>query len=88
MKSPTAVVNGTNPSGSSKIDGTGFNILLVGYLDGGSPLSYGAFTVFWSSSVNNAMTVWRRRFDNSNNSGVHRVSINKYMLYSVRCKKL
>jgi uncharacterized protein (TIGR02145 family) len=86
MKSPTLVTT-TNPNGSSKTDGTGFNALLVGYLASGSAGSYGTLTYFCSSSSGSSTVTWRRGLDSSN-SGALRNTGNKYVLYSVRCKKL
>jgi uncharacterized protein (TIGR02145 family) len=86
MKSPTQVTT-TNPNGSSKTDGTGFNALLVGRLDGGLPFGYGTYTDFWSSSAGSATASWRRFLFNSY-SGAIRITIGKYYSFSVRCKKL
>jgi uncharacterized protein (TIGR02145 family) len=85
MKSSTAVTNATN--GVSKIDGTGFNALLVGTLDGGSAISYGTYAYYWSSSAGSATVAWRRHLC-SGYSGAHRKTGNKYLSFSVRCKKL
>jgi uncharacterized protein (TIGR02145 family) len=85
MKS-TTVVNGTTPSGTSKTDGTGFNALLVGYLDGGNAGSYGTNPNFWSSSSGSSTIAWYRYLA-YNYSGANRNTANKYALYSVRCKK-
>jgi uncharacterized protein (TIGR02145 family) len=86
MKSSTAVT-GINPNGSSSSDGTGFNALLVGYLDGGSDISYGTRANYWSSSAGSATVAWRRPLY-SGASGVNRSTDNKYASFSVRCKKL
>jgi uncharacterized protein (TIGR02145 family) len=84
MKSPTAVNGVTN--GSSSIDGSGFNALLVGYMYTGNPYSYGTATNFWSSSSGSSTVAWRRTLYSSY-SGSHRNTANKYNLFSVRCKK-
>jgi uncharacterized protein (TIGR02145 family) len=86
MKSITAVTGTTN-DGSSNSDGTGFNALLVGCLDGGSAILYGTYTDFWSSSAGNATVAWRRDL-NSGRFGASRLTNNKYYSFSVRCKKL
>jgi uncharacterized protein (TIGR02145 family) len=86
MKSPTQVTT-TNPSGSSKTDGTGFNALLVGTLDLGASINYGTYSFFWSSSANGATVSWRRNLGSSY-SGARRTTTSKYNSFSVRCKKL
>jgi uncharacterized protein (TIGR02145 family) len=85
MKSPTTVTT-TVTNGVSKIDGTGFNALLVGYLDSGNVTSYGASTYFWSGSAGSATAAWRRGLYSSV-SGTSRGSSNKCFSFSVRCKK-
>jgi uncharacterized protein (TIGR02145 family) len=87
MKSTNTKVNNTATNGSSKEDGTGFNALLVGVLDGGSAIYYGTDTVFWSSSAGGTTVAWRRPLTNSG-SGAPRNTFNKYRSFSVRCKKL
>jgi uncharacterized protein (TIGR02145 family) len=86
MKSPTQV-NGTNPAGSSNIDGSGFNALLVGGMATGVPGEYGPCANLWSSSSGSSTVAWRRRLDRSY-SGANRSASNKYTMYSVRCKKI
>ncbi|MDR0682223.1 MAG: hypothetical protein LBG15_10320, partial [Dysgonamonadaceae bacterium] len=90
MKSPTKVAStgGTiaTTNGVSNTDGTGFNALLVGYLDGDIATNYGTFTIFWSGSVGSATIAWRRGLVNSNSSAI-RSTFNKYYSFSVRCKK-
>jgi uncharacterized protein (TIGR02145 family) len=85
MKSPTVISGTTN--GSSNIDGSGFNALLVGYMNGGSPTGYSTHTIFWSGSSGSSTIAWRRGLDGSR-SGVPRSTYTKYYLFSVRCKKL
>ncbi|MDR1631634.1 MAG: fibrobacter succinogenes major paralogous domain-containing protein [Dysgonamonadaceae bacterium] len=85
MKSPTKVTS-TATNGVSKIDSTGFNALLVGYLGSGNGADFGSYTNFWSSSAGSATAAWRRRL-NGGSSGVYRDTTNKSYLYSVRCKK-
>jgi uncharacterized protein (TIGR02145 family) len=87
MKSSSIRVSGADPNGSSNEDGTGFNALLVGLLDGGLARYYGTDTYFVSSSSSSAGAAWRRSV-NSTNSGAYRNAISKYYSYSVRCKKL
>jgi uncharacterized protein (TIGR02145 family) len=85
MKSPIKV-NNTTTYGVSKEDGTGFNTLIVGLLEGGYANLYGTHTYFWSGSASSATAAWRR-YLYVNNSGVNRLAFNKYYLISVRCKK-
>jgi uncharacterized protein (TIGR02145 family) len=85
MKSPTPVTT-TVTNGVSNTDGTGFNALLVGSLDGGNASAYGTYTLFWSGSAGSATVAWRRSLLNSN-SGALRNTYNKYYSFSVRCKK-
>jgi uncharacterized protein (TIGR02145 family) len=86
MKSPTPVTD--MPNGSSKVDGTGFNALLVGNLGGdGSTGNYGEHTYFWSSSAISATAAWRRTLTR-NSFGVDRKGNSKLFSFSVRCKKL
>jgi uncharacterized protein (TIGR02145 family) len=87
MKSPSQVVTTTNPNGLSNTDGTGFNALLVGRLDGGSAIYYGTDTYYWSSSAGSATVAWRRNLV-SGYSGALRNTISKHFSFSVRCKKL
>jgi uncharacterized protein (TIGR02145 family) len=84
MKSPTKVIYTTD--GTSKDDGTGFNALLVGYLDSGGANGYGSYTYFWSGSTNSDTAAWRR-YLHYNGSGVDHYFYSKYYLFSVRCKK-
>jgi uncharacterized protein (TIGR02145 family) len=86
MKSTIAVVDGPNPNGSSKTNGYGFNVFILGGLSGGNPTTYGTYTHFWSSSSNTGTTAWRRLLG-SGSSGVARSTINKNTMVSVRCKK-
>jgi uncharacterized protein (TIGR02145 family) len=86
MKSPTIVGSITNTYGFSDIDGTGFNALLIGSLNGGLSTDYSTYAIFWSSSSGNSTVAWRRLL-NSYYSGVTRNTINKYRPLSVRCKK-
>jgi uncharacterized protein (TIGR02145 family) len=86
MKSPIKI-NNTATNGVSNTDGTGFNALLVGILDGGNASNYGSAMIFWSGSASSATAAWRRNLINSN-SGVYRGTTNaKYSSFSVRCKK-
>jgi uncharacterized protein (TIGR02145 family) len=87
MKSPTTVGTTTNTYGVSKIDGTGFNALLVGSRGSGNAANYGTVAEIWSSSVNSATGAWRR-YLGSGYSGVTRTSPNKYYFFSIRCKKI
>jgi uncharacterized protein (TIGR02145 family) len=89
MKSPTKVITGSTvaaTNGASKEDGTGFNALLVGNLDGGNANNYGTYTIFWSGSAGSATVAWRRNL-NYSQSGATRSAVNKYYSFSVRCKK-
>ncbi|MDR0680637.1 MAG: fibrobacter succinogenes major paralogous domain-containing protein, partial [Dysgonamonadaceae bacterium] len=86
MKSSTKKVNNTITNGVSKEDGTGFNALLVGYLDGGTANYYGTTTDFWSGSAGSTTVAWRRHLYYGYSSA-HRATYNKYYLFSVRCKK-
>jgi uncharacterized protein (TIGR02145 family) len=85
MKSPTPVTT-TVTNGLSKENGTGFNVLLVGYLYNSEASNYGTQSPFWSGSANSATAAWRRLLLNSY-SGAYRTTVNKYYLFSVRCKK-
>jgi uncharacterized protein (TIGR02145 family) len=87
MKSPTTVGTTTNTYGVSNNDGTGFDALLVGFLDGGAAVGYGTYTLFWSGSVGSATVAWRRLLYNVN-SGASRNTHNKDFSFSVRCKKI
>jgi uncharacterized protein (TIGR02145 family) len=92
MHSNTKVINASenpvspDPNGKSKIDGTGFNALLVGNLESGSGAGFGLSTHFWSSNASSATAAWRRTLY-SGNSGAACLTANKYSLFSVRCKK-
>jgi uncharacterized protein (TIGR02145 family) len=85
MKSNTKVTT-TTTNGVSTNDGTGFNALLVGYLESVKGLGFGWYTAFLSSSAGDSTTAWFRRLENTYSS-VNRTIINKYYLFSVRCKK-
>jgi uncharacterized protein (TIGR02145 family) len=86
MKSPTQVTT-TNPSGSSKTDGYGFNALLVGGLVTGEGDRYGTFAFFLSGSSGSSTIAWRRNVSNAYSS-MYRNTVTKACMYSVRCKKL
>jgi uncharacterized protein (TIGR02145 family) len=85
MKSPTAV-NSTTSNGKSNTDGTGFNALLVGYLDSANPVGFGTYTYIWSSSAGSSTLAWRRNLRNGY-SGAYRNTDHKSFLFTVRCKK-
>jgi uncharacterized protein (TIGR02145 family) len=86
MKSATKV-NGTDPDGKSKgLAANGFDALLVGGVSGGSPIGYGTYARFWSSSSSDSSYAWYRYLYYSTD-GVYRATSSKYLLRSVRCKK-
>jgi uncharacterized protein (TIGR02145 family) len=86
MKSPTTVGATTNTYGYSKIDGTGFNVLLVGNVYTGNPNNYGTITDLLSSSSSSSTVAWRRNLGSSY-SGSSRNTTAKCPLFSLRCKK-
>jgi uncharacterized protein (TIGR02145 family) len=88
MKSKTFVGN-INPNGSSnEYDDNGFDILLVGYIDGNGDVvssSYGTATAFCSSSSSNSDGV--NRSPNHIMTNIYRGGGGRLYLFSVRCKK-
>jgi uncharacterized protein (TIGR02145 family) len=89
MKANTKVTgnNIAATNGVSLENGVGFNLLLVGGLDGGAAYAYGTGARLWSGSTVSATVVWRRQLDGGG-SGVVRGTVNKYASQSVRCKKI
>jgi uncharacterized protein (TIGR02145 family) len=85
MKS-TVIVAGTDPSGTSNNNGTGFNAVFVGRIDGGSASGYGMGAHFWSSSSRVVAQAWRRTWASQYTSVARNANDKGYML-SVRCKK-
>jgi uncharacterized protein (TIGR02145 family) len=86
MKSRTAVDGQATGGTSNGLAANGFDALLVGYMNSGSSRLYGTYTYFWSSSSLSSTFAWRR-YLGSSNTGVYRNNVNKYGMYSVRCKK-
>jgi uncharacterized protein (TIGR02145 family) len=86
MKSTTPVNSQATNGTSQSMTENGFDALLVGFMLGGSPLHYGAYTYFWSSSSGVSSSAWRRYLYRSD-TGVYCSYNSKYCMYSVRCKK-
>ncbi|NDV70084.1 FISUMP domain-containing protein [Dysgonomonas sp. 25] len=89
MKAKDSVLNGYNSNGDSKTahDG-GFDVLIVGYAYNGSASYFGNSAGFWSASSGGTNVAWRRHLiSSSTTTQVHRGAVNRYYLFSVRCKK-
>lgn len=80
-----------NTGGTSKFSAQGgFNALLLGYLNGNTPVNYGSRGYFWTSSSgsqNSNTTVSVYRNVSNTNVGLGRGNTNRSYLWSVRCKK-
>ncbi|MDR0864136.1 MAG: fibrobacter succinogenes major paralogous domain-containing protein [Candidatus Symbiothrix sp.] len=85
MKSKTLVSGTTNGNSKSRDDG-GFDVLLVGSMNGGDKVSYGSGAGFTSSSSASGTNAWVRGIG-ATSTGATRVSVEKGNMYSVRCKK-
>jgi uncharacterized protein (TIGR02145 family) len=88
MKSQTAVVDNDRPTNGTSNGSTanGFDALLVGNMGDGEAGSYSRGAYFWSSSSSSSSNAWYRVLFH-NYTGVSRVDIYKYYMFSVRCKK-
>jgi uncharacterized protein (TIGR02145 family) len=86
MKSETPVNSYATNGTSNSRTANGFDALLVGNMYSGSASGYGTYTVFWSSSSGSSSYAWYRYLYYSD-TGVDRNNDNKYLMYSVRCKK-
>jgi uncharacterized protein (TIGR02145 family) len=86
MKSPTAVT--ATPNGVSKTDGTGFDVLLVGSVEGGTAANYGTYTAFWSGSAGSTTGAWRRTLGGGYSGANRGITGNRGYSFSVRCKKI
>jgi uncharacterized protein (TIGR02145 family) len=81
--------NSSVPGGlSNHLANNGFSVLLAGYANGGSALSFGYTTSFWSCSSRgiSGVSAWTRSLSGAYAS-VDRFGYNRSDLYSVRCKK-
>lgn len=88
MKSPCHVpgtTGDTNGKSFSSLLG-GFNIKLVGVINGGVVQNYGTDSVLWSSSSSGTPSAWIRSLNNVE-SNVTRSRGSKFVFYSVRCKQ-
>jgi uncharacterized protein (TIGR02145 family) len=74
-----------NPGRSNSLFQGGFNALSAGYNNGtNNNFNVGAY--FWSSSSYDSTYAWRRYVD-SDEAAVYRLNINRFLFFSVRCKK-
>lgn len=86
---PSGSSNETNGTSSSSAKG-GFNVMVLGYINGSSIVNYGIAGYFWTSSsgsqnANANVSVYRNV--GRANVGMGRGNTNRGNLWSVRCKK-
>jgi uncharacterized protein (TIGR02145 family) len=80
-------VNGVNSGGESKTAANGgFDVLLMGSLDGGSAYNFGRSAAIWSSSSVDGSNAWYANPVYNSPQFVYK-NYYKYNLFSVRCKK-
>lgn len=77
-----------NSNSKAAIDG-GFDGYAAGFASRGSSSRYGGSVYFWTASGFDSSKAWIRLIDGTNSSynGVYRTYVDRYTMYSVRCKK-
>lgn len=86
MKSKTQIST-YNPVGLSNTNGTGFNVLLLGYVNNNVQINCGNYAFYWTSSwLNSNNSAWSRVLTYQYGT-VQRTMTMRDRLFSVRCKK-